>query len=56
MYPSITCKADATLADVLSRLASSRIHRIYIVNENSKPIRVVTLSDLLAAMVVPNAD
>jgi len=56
MYPSITCKASSTLAEVLTRLASSRIHRIYVVDANNKPIRALTLSDVLAAMVVPNAD
>ena len=29
---------------------------IYVVDANNKPIRALTLSDVLAAMVVPNAD
>lgn len=56
MYPIITCTPQSTLAEVLTRLAKSRIHRIYVVDKHNKPIRVVTLSDVLAALIVPNAD
>eukprot|EP00730_Choanoeca_flexa_P005410 TRINITY_DN11938_c2_g1_i1.p1 TRINITY_DN11938_c2_g1~~TRINITY_DN11938_c2_g1_i1.p1 ORF type:complete len:310 (+),score=80.99 TRINITY_DN11938_c2_g1_i1:154-1083(+) len=56
MFPAITCKATATLGGLLSKLAVSRIHRVYIVDPEGKPVRAVTLSDILAALVTPNAD
>lgn len=56
MFPAIACKATASLGDVLSKLAISRIHRVYITDPEGRPMRAVTLSDVLAALVTPNAD
>ena len=56
MFPAITCKATATLGEILTKLAISRIHRVYIVDPKGRPMRAVTLSDVLAALVTPNAN
>lgn len=56
MYPIIACHPDSTLAEVVERLSTSRIHRIYVCDAEQRPIRVVSLSDVLAALSVPNAE
>lgn len=44
---AITCKPTDTLAEVISQLVASRIHRTYVVNSSGCPIRVVALADIL---------
>lgn len=56
MFPAITCSALVTVGEVLSKLATSRIHRVYVVDPQNKPVRVITLSDVLALMVTPDAN
>ena len=56
MFPVISCVAEDTIGDVLSKLAVSRIHRVYLVNAAGAPVRAITLSDILALLVTPNAN
>ncbi|EDQ91682.1 uncharacterized protein MONBRDRAFT_31131 [Monosiga brevicollis MX1] len=56
MLPAITCSSQTTLGEVISKLAVSRIHRVYVVDASGLPIRTITLSDVLAALITPNAD
>ena len=51
MHPSIHAKATDTLATVMSRLATSRIHRVFVVDDDNKPVGVVSLSDVLNTLV-----
>jgi len=50
-YPMIYCKLDSTLEEVIQRLAFMRIHRIYVIDENRKPINVISLGDILNQLV-----
>eukprot|EP00051_Salpingoeca_urceolata_P026251 m.476623 g.476623 ORF g.476623 m.476623 type:complete len:342 (-) comp20593_c0_seq1:202-1227(-) len=49
---AITCKADDSLKNIVSRLASARIHRIYLVDDERRPLRVISLCDILSKFAV----
>jgi 5'-AMP-activated protein kinase, regulatory gamma subunit len=44
----VAVHASATLRQVFSELVAERIHRIYVVDDDKKPIRVISLTDILA--------
>jgi len=46
-HSAITCSTSDTLAQVISTLVMSRIHRVYVVDEEDRPIRVVSLKNVL---------
>jgi CBS domain-containing protein len=48
MYPKICCKFSHKFIDVLSKLAATKIHRIYVVEDGSRPIGVISLDDIVA--------
>jgi CBS domain-containing protein len=43
--------AQATFIEVLEKLVKNRIHRIYIIDANSRPVGVVTCSDIIRKIV-----
>lgn len=45
--PAIAVSEDATLNTVLLKLAGNGIHRIFVCNKEQKPIRVISLRDIL---------
>jgi len=47
IHPSICCTFDDTFQKIIMRLAAARIHRIYVVDENRRPISVISLHDIL---------
>jgi len=51
IYPAIHCNVNDTIEKVLLRLAATRIHRLYIVDEAKHPVSVVSLRDLLQLFV-----
>jgi CBS domain-containing protein len=51
MHPAITCSKGTTLERVIRKLDTSRIHRIYIKDDDNRPVRVVSLRDVLAVVV-----
>jgi len=46
----ITCTKESTLREVISKLSSEKIHRIYVVDEQERPIGIVTLSDIMPVL------
>jgi len=50
-YPMIYCKLDSTVEEVVQRLAFMRIHRIYVIDENRKPVNVISLGDILSVLL-----
>jgi len=51
--PSISALITDTLGYVIQKLASTRVHRIYIVNSDTdyRPIRVISLTDILRYII-----
>jgi len=45
--PSIVSHPDDTLLKVIAKLAATRIHRVYITDEERKPVGVLSLGDVL---------
>eukprot|EP00051_Salpingoeca_urceolata_P026089 m.476029 g.476029 ORF g.476029 m.476029 type:complete len:392 (-) comp20409_c0_seq1:653-1828(-) len=48
---AICCTPDNTLGEVILKMVVSRIHRVYVVDEDQKPIRVLSMSNVLARFV-----
>jgi len=48
---AITCTADATMEDIIRRLVKSRIHRIYVIDEQDRPVRVISLRNIIRKFV-----
>ena len=52
MGQDIVCAAATdTVAAALARLVARRLHRLYVVDGNRKPVGVVTLTDVLRGAV-----
>jgi len=51
MSPAISCNASDELGQVISKLSTSRIHRVYVVDEKSQLVSVVSLSDVIGVFV-----
>eukprot|EP00475_Leptophrys_vorax_P014616 TRINITY_DN2090_c0_g1_i2.p1 TRINITY_DN2090_c0_g1~~TRINITY_DN2090_c0_g1_i2.p1 ORF type:complete len:146 (-),score=45.28 TRINITY_DN2090_c0_g1_i2:28-465(-) len=51
--PVLVCEETSTLGSVVAKLAATREHRIFVIDSNKsfKPIKVISLSDVLAAIV-----
>jgi CBS domain-containing protein len=47
MAAPIVCTPDATLGEVIQRVVAEKVHRMYVVDENSHPLGVITLTDIL---------
>jgi CBS domain-containing protein len=50
--PLITCSPTATLMDVIDKLAEAEVYRLYVVNEDGEPIAVITLTDIINAVML----
>jgi len=49
--PTITCRNESTLTEVMTKLASSRIHRLWIVDRQNRPEKCISLRDILLAII-----
>lgn len=49
--PAIACFASDSLELVIRKLSANKIHRIYVVDSNNQLQRVVTLTDILFALI-----
>lgn len=49
-HASIVAKPSDSLDLVIRRMATSRIHRVFVVNDAQKPVGVVSLTDILNKM------
>jgi CBS domain-containing protein len=50
--PLVTCSPTATLMEVVDKLAESGVHRIYVVNRDYEPMAVITLTDVINAVLL----
>lgn len=50
--PLITCTLDSTIGEICQKIVDAEVHRIVVVDEEFRVIGVVSLSDLLCAMVM----
>lgn len=49
----IHCSNDCTVESILKKLNQEKVHRIFVVDENRIPIRVIALRDILRALLSP---
>lgn len=48
---AITCRSEHTLAEMVSTLVENRIHRVYMVDKAGRPIRVISLRNIIRKFV-----
>ena len=46
-YPAISCTLDHTLGQLIQKLNASRIHRVFVVDENKHVVGIASLGDVL---------
>lgn len=51
----VSCTLDSTLQQAISLVATNRTHRVYVVDEENRAIGVITLSDVLRALLPPKS-
>lgn len=44
--PSITAKATTTLGEVITALANSNVHRVWVVDEDNKPVSAISTTNV----------
>jgi 5'-AMP-activated protein kinase regulatory gamma subunit len=47
----VRCSPDEKLDTVIDRLIQSRVHRLWITDENQKPVGVVALTDVIRTLL-----
>jgi len=52
MPPPIDCKPTHSLWHVVNKLVKNHVHRVFVVDDDKKPIGVVTLTNVIEAMLV----
>jgi len=45
-HPNIVCTPDSTLGSVIAMLASSNVHRVWVVDEHQKPTSVISITNV----------
>lgn len=56
MMPAITCTKNTTLISIIETLSEKCIHRIYVIDDQSHVIGVVTLRDIISCFVTEPTD
>lgn len=51
LHDVITCKKDDTIKDIILKLDSEKIHRIYVVDDKGNTEGVITLRDIISKLV-----
>ncbi|XP_057223553.1 LOW QUALITY PROTEIN: 5'-AMP-activated protein kinase subunit gamma-3 [Malurus melanocephalus] len=51
----LTCSPDEPMEDIIDRIAKEQVHRLVLVDENRYPRGIVSLSDILQALVLTPA-
>jgi CBS domain-containing protein len=42
----VYCEREKSLVEVMNRINETRVHRLYVVDEQRKPVGVVSLTDI----------
>ena len=45
--PVVCCSPEDTLAHAMVAIATTNVHRVYVVDASKKPLRVITLTDVM---------
>lgn len=53
--PVAVVSSEATLASVVGKLAATKMHRLYVCDAEKHPLVVITLTNVLAALLSPDA-
>ncbi|EGG14217.1 hypothetical protein DFA_11986 [Cavenderia fasciculata] len=47
VHPSISCNMNDSLDKLMTRMCAAKIHRVYVVDQDRKPVGVISLHDIL---------
>jgi CBS domain-containing protein len=47
----VLCRPGSSLSEVVAMLVASKVHRVYVVDEQERPVGVVTITDVLRKLV-----
>jgi len=50
MAPVITCKPTDSFAMVIAKLAATKVHRLFVTDDDFKPLKVISITDVLKAL------
>lgn len=45
--PLVTCTLNSKFVDVIKQVVEKKVHRVYVVDENNKPVDIITLTNIL---------
>jgi len=48
--PPLQCRPEATFGEVIKKLSDCRVHRIYVVDEENRPVNVITLTTIMRVL------
>jgi len=51
MFPAIHCYTDYTLEKAIMKIASTKVHRLFVVNQDDHPIGTISLRDIMVELV-----
>jgi len=49
--PTFTCKLNEPLIQVMGKISATKAHRVFVVDEHHKPIRVVSITDIIRTIL-----
>jgi CBS domain-containing protein len=49
--PLVTVAESDTLGEAMVRLVGARVHRLFLVTDDGRPTKVISISDLLGALL-----
>jgi len=51
MFPAIHCYPDYTLEKVIMKIATTKVHRLFVVNQDDHPVGAISLRDIMVELV-----
>lgn len=55
-HSAVTCMPSCTFGELLNLMVSHRVHRVYVVDNNHRPVGLVTATDVLRVITVEGYD
>lgn len=49
----VTCSSRATIGELLDSIVTAKVHRVWVVDSAQRPLRAITLEDILHALLAP---
>jgi len=50
-HPLVTCTSSTKFSEIISQLVKTKVHRTYVVDKDGKPVDIITLTNILDAIL-----